>query len=373
MAQSSLDLTQLKWAQIRNMEGVFVTEKENFQLRQQIVELTAKYKTAMANQKNIFSTSAANTQSIMLRKAKTSMMDLQYEWHQMKRDLEDEMEQAQQDVLEKSRQATTQLLLNILHRDKKIVELMNENAALQNTIIKLSEKPTESAEDVAARQRQLQLLDDANNKLRALKEELERSEKRKNELAEENRNIKTQCDAAVRENKQWNTKNEALNLECRRLKSRLSVVEYESREAIEAAVKTEIDTREQCERILIDFESENSYLFQRIGELESELERLRALSSVPKADNNFAKFVQLKSENVALKTQINTAARKRLQQLGITNGMVKPAASSSNQHSNSNSNSSNNNNNHGSPRSLFPSRYPPVNVFPLCACFSPLC
>ena len=140
----------------------------------------------------------------------------------------------------------------------------------------------------------------------------------------------------------------------------MSVIEYESREAIEAAVKTEIDTREQCERILIDFESENSYLFHRIGELESELERLRALSNVPKADNNFAKFVQLKSENVALKTQINTAARKRLQQLGITNGAARPSAAPpsniiSNQNSNSSS-SSKNNNNHGSPLSLFPTR-----------------
>ena len=356
MATSTLDLTQLKWAQIRNMEGVFVTEKENFQLRQQIVELTAKLKTAMANQKNIFSTSA-NAQSIMLRKIKTAMMDLKYEWHQMKRDLEDEMEAAQQDVLEKSRKATTQLLSNILHRDKKIIDLTNNNVALQNTITKLLEKPTESLEDVAAKQRQQQLLDDANDKLRALKEELERSEKRKSELIEENRNTKTQWEAAVRENKQWNTKNEALNLECRRLTSRLSVIEYESREAIEAAVKTEIDTREQCERILIDFESENSYLFHRIAELESELERLRALSNVPKADNNFAKFVQLKSENVALKTQINTAARKRLQQLGITNGMVRPAAApSSNNTSNHNNSSNNNNNNHENPRSLFASR-----------------
>ena len=292
------------------MEATQTVEKENYHLRQQVTGLTAKLKQASSSDQAQLATDRVTL--VKLRKLQTISMDIKYELQQTKHCQEQELETMRNAMTVAFRSTTAQLLASIMDRDKRILQLETELRSLKETPV------VKEVVDTAEQRRQQILLDDARKQIMSLREELTKSEKRKLELTEECRNTKQGCEAALREAKQWNSKYETLVAEFRRLKSRLSVVEYESREAIDAAVKAEIDTREQCEKILVDFESENSFLFKRICELETEVERLTQLSAAPKADNNFAKFVQLKSENVALKTQLNTAvtARKRLALLG---------------------------------------------------------
>ena len=299
------------------MEATQTIEKENYQLRQQISGLMTKLKEASNDQAQ---KATERVTLIKLRKMQTNAMDMKYELQQTKRYQESELDTMRDEMTVAFRSATAHLLAGIMGRDKRIMQLEMELRNLKATPV------VKEVVDTAELRRQQDLLDAARKQIAVLNDELSKSEKRKLELTEESRNMKQSCDAALRDAKQWSNKYDVLAAEYRRLKSRLSVVEYESREAIDTAVKAEVDTREQCEKILVDFESENTYLFKRICELEAEVDRLRQLSAVPKADNNFAKFVQLKSENVALKTQLNTAAtaRNRLALLGTRGDALGP-------------------------------------------------
>ena len=315
---AALDLTQLKWATLRSVEQSQAIEKENILLRLEIADLRAKT-----------TSQRPRPPPLDVGKLQGTSANLREDLGRLRHAVHAEMDGCQTDVVLAARQLCGQLLAMVLARDKKVAQLTTTHAALDAEVRQLRDTVS-SADTVALATRQQQAaLDDALGQLAEAREELGRSERRREEMVDEGRAAKQQLDTALREGKQAAVRADAMGAEGRRLKARLSVVEYESREALEAAARAEADTREQCEKILVDFESENSFLFKRIGELEGENERLRALLLAPKTDNNFAKFVQLKSENAALKTQINTAARKKLAQLGMRHSGSGSSGSSS--------------------------------------------
>jgi len=281
-----MDLVQLRWQQIRQCEANVLLERENVELRSQIVAMRLGQEDLVGRNKRALG-EFARTILAWLKRSKGDMASMKAEFAQ-EMSVAGKINSSAKQLMEQLADQGISFSAHVRNAQTDKVLLMAEVEDLRQQLHTLGQSKTNEGD-----------------RLRAL------LAKSREELGEAD-HIKTQLAAKVDELQAGKVidqnKHDVLHVECKRLKAWISKMEAEG-------LQTVADAREAEQRLLADHEhvlqgciDEMNALRGTIALQEVQIERLTAALMGNKS--HFAKFVELKTENMTLQNKLETVLNK---------------------------------------------------------------
>lgn len=284
-----MDLIQLRWMQVRTFEMQQATERENIDLRKELADLRS------------FAQSNSGMHKVALRTLSKNL----YEWLQRLKLEIKTLKTTYQAEIEKSK-ITLSLFGDLF---KKMLGnqtiLLKDNDKLKKNNGELAAELEKCRKDsVAAVNIKSQEIDRLKTKIIKLQEELGSQDHLNSNRQTEVDKLKGDLDASQKEKVAITTKYEASNAECKRLRALIAKLENDFAVA-------ETNLRNEHESHWGAYKTTTNEMMEQMAKLRSviieqqeEIERLSR--AVHGNKSHFAKFVELKEENVALTSKLKT-------------------------------------------------------------------
>eukprot|EP01038_Epipyxis_sp_PR26KG_P006397 gene6397-8808_t len=312
----SFDLVQLKWQQIRLLESLQAIERENVSLKQQLQEAIRSKAALAATSTNL---SRATIQKYK-EKISTFVTQSKLDTSTIKETFISELNKLSIDK-ENLRLASLKLISLLAIKDKYISDLKKEKNDALNEAELLKQNNANVSKSSAL---EIQSLIKQVGKLQF---EVKSSEKQNEKLKAENNDLNLKCKQFYEEKVAIEAKIGLLHGEIKRLNDLNLKLEATNQQIKIDARESEERLRFYYQKIVEEFENEQYNYKKTISELEDQIQRLT--NSMVGNKSHFAKYVEVKTQNLVLQAQLEATTNKppslrtRLQMNGaasITNG-----------------------------------------------------
>lgn len=282
------DLVQLKWQHIRGLETRQNTEKQNISLRKQLTELQASKTAELATKDDIIK-KLYNLSIILMHECKSSLKV-------MKEDLGNTITAVRKDTsnLENSLEELTFLgKMASLGGEKQ----EKENIALANELDLCRKMNAGMKSNHALETERLQM------KITKLSEDLGESDHNRSVISQDNALLQEKLEKMCREKEEIDLQNSESEREVDRLRVLLELREKEISETANIAEDSHEHLTKHYEDLLSELQERNAALQEIIAELKDQLAKLMG----NKTQSHFAKFVEVKKQNVNLQGKLKVA------------------------------------------------------------------
>jgi hypothetical protein len=296
---SSFDSVQLQWQYIRSTEREQCTERENVNLRKELKDLTLKLQDASSN--TSLNDKLAKDLTSMIKKfstfSKADMMKLKLAFIQ---ELSALMKEKQ--ILS---EAFSKLIGLVPAREKEIeiLKAKNRELSLKNKEV-LAQLDSMKCKDAMASSDQKNLMQDAaklRSVIKRLKEELSQEEKKSIELKNEVGILSYKHSQMHDAKEKAEVKCETMKHDNKNLQTKMEKFANEHRQNFELL---QADYHEAMDKLMV----ENEYLRKGLREAELQIQKMKDEMSGNKSQ--FAKYIEVKTENVLLQSKLDNITKK---------------------------------------------------------------
>lgn len=313
---SNLDFVQFRWQQIRCVEAQQIVERENVRLKKEIKEVKEK---KLENKR-------AEVEKVFLDKlnaeVETYVLKAKAEIAKLKITVAKEVNHVmfQKELLNKAfnnlmgiyeAQKTEKVILaNEVEKMKIIIESNNQRN---------KEKDSAHVEEMK----------DLKARIKELKDLAKNNDNSKNRIQEENDLLKNKIEELKQQNELIEKRLELIVKERDDVFKRFAYLEEEKNKIKQTAVQEKIALQDNYEELIEQLNYENQYLRTTVAQQEEQINRLS--SQLIGNKSHFARYVEVKTENLSLQSQVETLAKelkhpnsknKKMDSSGLKNNML---------------------------------------------------